>query len=613
MKSQEMASTISGTPLVRSKLLIPSPAGLLHRPRVSQTIERGLEHKLTLLSAPAGYGKTSALVDFTQHSSMPVCWYTADERDRDLGVFIEYLVGAIRERIPGFGEHTQAALSSLAGDLSHDPTAVVGELTNEILEVDTPFAVVVDNYEALDGALGIQAFVHRLLELLPPNCHLMVGSRVLPSIPVTRLVAKRQLIGVTAKDLRFDPPEIQKLLKLSGIKVPRSQAEAIAANSEGWITGILLLADLLRGESQAALLDAERASTETYGYLAREVLNRQPPDLQFFLRTSAVLREMSPRLCRQILQIEEAGGLLTEVERRNLFVTRFGRGDTATYRYHNLFREFLEGQLRQRAPSRYTDMHLRAAQWFRQDNRVEDAVYHYLAAERYSEATALMEQVTMEWFTRGRVEMLLNWAEELPEDVRSEAPRLSLYQSRVLTDRYAYERARQALAHAEAGFAAGGDTACLAKVHDQHAVLALFEGRYEDAIAEAQAALDLLGQDEVVEQAEVQRLIGRAHIGLGHLAQAIARLEDALALFRQTGSPYDVANVLQDIAHALTNLGALDEAAMRLNEALAIRRRLGAPVPLAGVLNNLGYLHYLRGEYRQALALYEEGLQAARR
>ncbi|MDY6876758.1 MAG: BTAD domain-containing putative transcriptional regulator [Chloroflexota bacterium] len=604
---------VSTFTLVRSKLLVPSPSGLLHRPQVCQVIERGIECKLTLVSAPAGYGKTSALVDFAQHSSLPVCWYTADERDCDLSMFIEYLVGAIGEHFRGFGRRTQAALASLSGDLFRDPTAIVGEVANEMLEIDTPFVVVVDNYEALGGAFGIQPFVRRLLEVLPSNCHLMLGSRILPDVPVTHLVAKRQLVGLTTRDLRFSPQEIRGLLQLSHIEISNSQAEAIAANSEGWITGVLLLSDLLRDEARAALLDAERATAETYNYLAREVLDRQPPDVQHFLRTSAVLREMSPRLCREILQMGGAGALLAEVERRNLFVTRFGKGGAATYRYHNLFRDFLHEQLRQRDPDRYAELHLRAAKRFERDNEVEDATYHYLAAENYPGATVLVERVAMEWFTRGRVETLLRWADALPEEARSKAPRLSLYQSKVLTDRYDYEGARQALAYAEVGFTARGDMARLARVHDQRAALALFEGRYEDTIAEAQAALEMLGQDEVMERAGAQRFIGRAYVGLGRLAEGVAKLQDALVLFRQVGSPYDVVNLLQDLTLAFAPHGRFDEAAACLNEALAVGRRLGSPAQLAGVFNNLGMLHYDRGEYREALALYEEGLAAVRR
>ncbi|MFQ6100193.1 MAG: BTAD domain-containing putative transcriptional regulator [Anaerolineae bacterium] len=604
---------VSKLTLVRSKLLVPSPAGLLHRPRLCQDIERGLECGLTLVSAPAGYGKTSALVDFAQRSPMPVCWYTADERERDLGVFIEYLVGAIRERFPGFGKRTRAALASRSGDLFRDPTVVVGELVNEVLEIDASFVVVVDNYEALDGAFGIRTFVHRLLEVLPFNCHLMLGSRVLPDVPITRLVAKRQLIGLTGQDLRFAPQEIRDLLQLSRIEVSEAQAEAIAANSEGWITGVLLLAGLLREETRVALLDAERATTETYDYLASEVLNRQPPDVQHFLCTSAVLREMSSRLCRDVLQIRRPRALLAEVERRNLFVTRFGKGGAATYRYHNLFRDFLHEQLRQRDPARYAELHRRAAKRFERGNEVEEAVYHYLAAGAYPDATALMERVAMEWFTRGRVETLLRWAEALPEEVRAQAPRLSLYQSKVLTDRYDYGGAQQALAHAEAGFADRGDTTSPARVHNQRATLGLFEGRYEDAITEARRALDMLGQDEMMERAEAQRLIGMAYVKLGHLTEGVAELQNALALFRQVGSPYNVVNLLQDLTLAFASQGQLNEAAACLNEALAIGRRLGSPAQLAGVLNNLGMLHYDRGEYRRALALYEEGLAAARR
>lgn len=137
--------SISGFTLIRSKLLLPSQTNLLHRPRMCDLIARGLERKLTLVSAPAGYGKTSALVDFAQHTPTRVCWYTADERDRDLSVFIAYLVGAIDEQFPGFAERLHSTLDSLSGNLFHDPTGAVGALVNEMLEIDTSFAIVMDN------------------------------------------------------------------------------------------------------------------------------------------------------------------------------------------------------------------------------------------------------------------------------------------------------------------------------------------------------------------------------------------------------------------------------------------------------------------------------------
>ncbi len=607
-----MLSDLVSNP-TRSKLLTPSSAGLLHRPKICQTIEQGLEHRLTLIAAPAGYGKTSALVDFARHSPVPVCWYTVDAKDRDLDLFIQYLVKAIGERFSNFGERTQEALTALDSNLVHNPTVVLGELVNEMIEIDTSFVVVIDNYEAVDGASGIQAFIHRLLQVLPFNCHLMLGSRRLPDVPITRLVAKRQLVGLTEKDLRFDCREVQELLHLSHIEISESQAKTIAANSGGWIMGILLLADLLHDETKAALLNTKKANAQTYSYLVREVLSRQTPDIQHFLHTSAVLREMSSQLCREVLQIKKADRMLTEITRRNLFVTRFGESGTAIYRYHDLFRNFLHEQFRRQDPTHCIALHLRAAKRFERENDIEEAVYHYLAAETYPEATALMERVAMQWFTLGRVETLLRWAEALPEENKVQAPRLSLYQSMVLIDRYDYEEARQALAYAEAGFTDREVTGHLALVHTQRAMLALLEGLYENVIAEAQTALDMLEPNNITERAEAQRLIGRAYISQSRLAESVTKLQEALALYQQAGSPYDVANLLQDIALALSPWGRLEEAIRYLKEALIIRRRLGAPVPLAGVLNNLGYLHYLCGEYQESLALYEEGLAAARR
>jgi ATP/maltotriose-dependent transcriptional regulator MalT len=563
-----------------------------------------------LVTAPAGYGKTSALVDFAQHSPVRVCWYTADERDRDLSVFIQYLADAIAEQFPGFGQRVLEKLDAPETNLFRDPTALVGEIVNEILEIDEPLALVMDNYEVLEGAYGIRAFVHPFLENLPPNCHVMLGSRVLPNVPITKLVAKRQLVGLTAQDLRFTPEEVHALLQLLRLDIPQAQAEAIATNSGGWITGVLLLADMLRKEAEVRLFGEEQATTDTYDYLAQEVLNRQDPAVQQFLISSAVLREMTVRLCRDVLAIEP---LLSEVERRNLFVTRFGRGAAATYRYHNLFRDFLHDRLRQRAPTRYRELHLGAARHFEDEWDVEEAIYHYTAAASYNPATELMERVVMERFTRGQVETLLRWVDALPEDIKPKAPRLCLYVGKVLTDRYDYTLARQALAYAEGGFTEQGDMTRLAKVHVQRATLALFESRYEAATTEAQLALDMLSEEDIVERAHAQRSIGRAYIGLGRIAEGITELQCALALFQQVSSQYDIVNLLQDLTLAFTAQGQLEEARQCMSEALTIARRLGATTPLAAVLNNMGWLYHAQGEYRHALALYEEGLGAARR
>ena len=602
----------SGQTLVRSKLMVPSPAALLHRPQVCEAIASGLNGKLTVVSAPAGYGKTSALVDFARHTSVPTCWYTVDERDRNLSAFVAYTIGAIAERFEGFGATTLEAIDSSPGGVVSDASAMAGQIANEMMEIDDPFALVLDGFEAVSSASGLREFVARLLEILPDNCHLMVGSRELPNVPITRLVAKRQLVGLTAEHLAFTSPEIRDLLRLSEIEITEHQASKLVADSQGWITGLLLLADVLRAGAKPALRDLSTVTAETYGYLAEDVLALQPPDIQHFLTTSAVLREMSDRLCQEALQIGQPGPMLAEVERRNLFITRFGPVGAAAYRYHDLFRVFLCDWLRQHNPVLFTELHNRAANWFNQANDVDEAVWHYLAADAYSDATVLMERVAREWFTRGRAETLLTWANALPRDEKLLAPWLLFYQSRVLADHNDYDGAQRALSYAEKGFVSQKNTAHIARVHNQRATIAMFEGRYEDVVSDALAALDMLGHDEVLEWAESHRLIGRAFVGLGRIDEGVDKLNSALSLFKHVGSPYDTVNVLQDLTLAKTSQARIDEAITCMHEALIIARRLGANTQMAGVLNNLGTLHASRGEYEEALGLYEEGLAAAR-
>lgn len=609
----ERVLTGSSAALIRSKLVVPSSTGLLHRPSVCRILEQGATGKLTLVSAPAGYGKTSILADFAHHSSAPVCWYTADDRDRDLSTFVSYVVGAIRERFAGFGQRIENALTLKAGGAIRDSDRLVGDLANEILDIGEQLVLVWDNFEDIEGTFGLRDFIARFIEILPANCHVMIGSRVLPDVPVTRLVAKRQLTGLTAEELRFDSQEIVELLGMSQIEVSVAEAEAIVSGSEGWITGVLLVADLAREEAGALLRAAGKASAETFDYLASDVLSRQPVRLQDFLCRSAVLREMNVWLCGDILQVRDPAVLLSEVERRNLFVTRFGDGQSSTYRYHNLFRTFLIDELRERDYGQFVDLNLRAAEGFQQTDDVDEAIYHYVSAEAFSDAVTLMERVAMESFTRGRSDTIVKWVDALPENMRALAPWISFYHSRVLTDRFDYEGARKSLKYAEEGFLTRGDSSLSSRIHNQRATLALFEGRYEDTLSEALAALDLLGEAELAERAEARRLVGRAYAGVGRLAEGVRELEAALKDFRKFGSPYDVVNLLQDLSFVLTTQASFEQAATYLSEALSIARRLGSLSQLAGILNNLANVYYCRGDYDRALPLYEEGLLAAQR
>jgi LuxR family maltose regulon positive regulatory protein len=597
--------------LIRSKLIVPHVAGLLHRPRVYEAIALGLERKLTLITAPAGYGKTSALVDFTQRCPIPVCWYTVDERDRDWHGFASYLAGSLVERFPESGGRTQEALAFKPESALRDPEVVAVELANDLVALGSPLAMVVDNYESVEGMSGIRVFIHRLLEILPSNCHLFIGSRVLPDVPVARLVVGRQLVGLKAADLCFDTGEIRDLLKLAGLGLAEEQVEVIAAASEGWITSVLLLAGLLSENRGKELLREGEAAAGAYEYLATEVLERQPPPVRRFLLESSVLREMTVPVCREALGVGNPRALLGEVERRNLFVTRYGEGGGATYRYHNLFRDFLERRLREREPDRHTALNLQAAAWFERSERVDEAVYHYLGGEAHEEAIALMERVTGECFLRGRGETLLDWANMLPDHLRVEAPRLLLYQGKVLTDRNDLSGALQALLVAESGFKIRKDASHLAKVYDQRGTLALHAGRYDEALEAAEAALKLLGPDETLERAAAERLAGNAGVGLGCVDEGLARLRRALDLAREAGNPYNVTIFLQDISHVLNTRGQFEESVQCLGEALAIARELGASILLAGVLNNLGWIKHMQGQYLEARDLYSEGLSVA--
>jgi len=603
----------SAAPTIITKMLLPSRRpSLLSRPRLVDFIHSHIDLKLVLISAGAGYGKTSLLTEFVHDTDLPVCWLSLDEGDRDLRVFLDYLLGAIRCRFPDFGRQTGELLRN-AGALP-DLRAIVGALATDIYaDIASYFVLVLDDYHLMDESLEVNQFLDLLLRHLPANCHLILSSRTLPTkLTMTRLVARQEIAGLGVSDLRFTAEEIQALMRQNyEMELPDDQAAAIAERSEGWITGILLTThDLWKGLFRN-ILRVQGDESQVFDYLASEVFALQPPARQRFLLATAVLDRMNPSLCNALLGISDAGEILTELEQNNLFTFRL-EGEGSWFRYHHLFRGFLLSRGREQDAERYLALHGQAGQLFAERGLWPEAIAQYLQGGFWEGAAAAMEQVAPQALESGQWTTLAQWVDALPPATRGRHPWLLHHRAKLHMEAGQSAQSRELFEQAKAAFERDGDRVGVASALVEEGILLQHSGQVALALDNARGALQLLGEDGTVIAGRAHRGLGSALIMQGHAVESVGELEQALAIYERLGRYYDVALVHHELGLAHDRLGNAGLAALHWEQARKYWQRVGNVAGLANTLNSLGVALYTQGQYAQALEVLEEALEKTR-
>jgi LuxR family maltose regulon positive regulatory protein len=596
-----------------TKVLLPSKQpGLLHRQRLVDFIHEYIDRKLILVSAPAGYGKTSLLVDFAHDADHPVCWYSVDETDRDPRGFLEYLIASIRQQFPDFGSRAKSALSTVIkadGQLR----ALVTALINDIYDIPDYFAVIVDDYHFVDESQEVNALMDGLLRYLPENCHLIISSRTLPHLTFSRLIARQESVGLGTAELKFTAEEIKTLLKQAyNVEIPDEEAQELARESEGWITGILLTTHTMWQGMVSSMVQARGAGGQMYDYLADSVLGEQPPEIQRFLKDSSILREMSPALCDTLLDSHHSLEMLRLIERRNLFVSRL-EGDELWYRYHHLFQKFLQEKLRMEEPERFSTLHRRAAEVLQRVGNHDEAIRHYMEAGAYIETAEVVQQVAEETLKAGRWETLIGWIDSLPDEITRSNPELPWFRARVYTEMGQLGKALTSFDLAHIGFQGRDDQVGIDRVLVNKSVALRLAGRVEEAIKDCQSVIsDLDGRHPSI-VAIAHRNLGICYGMQGDYRNSATELEKALQLFQQCGDDHYVALTRHDLSLVHWTLGNLARADLELERAVEHwRYDEEAKWRLATALNNVGVNLHCRGRYNEALKTLEEALTVAR-
>lgn len=601
-----MADTL---PNVITKLLLPSKRpSLLPRPHLVDFIHAHIERKLILISAGAGYGKTSLLIEFGHDTDLPVCWLSLDEGDRDLAAFLSYLVAAIQQRFPAFGRHMRPLLRNASSAL--DITAAVGALTTDIYQ-DIPdyFVLILDDYHFLDESEVVNRFLDELLRHLPENCHILLSSRTLPKLTMTRLVALQEIAGLGVADLRFSAQEIQELLRRNhDIQLSDEEAASLAQKCEGWITGVILSTHDLWSGMFKDVLRVQGDESQVFDYLASEVFARQPRPWQDFLLRSSVLNQMTPALCDDLLGVSNSAETLATLERQNLFTVHL-EGDR--YRYHHLFQAFLRAKERERNPEQYAALHVKAGHLFADQGNWNEAIEHYLVAEAWEEAAQAMQVTVDTVWERGQWATLARWIDTLPPALLAKRPLLAYFRGKVYGEIGAFDKAMDLLERARTGFAQQGDQIGIAKALVAEGIFLQQIGDIARTVEYSQRALSLLGGEQSDTVGRAYRALGLVHIVKGEFAAAITELQQALTLFERFDRSYDIAVVQHDLGVAYERSGNLAVAELHFKQALKHWERTSNVADMANTLNSLGVGHHYQGRYAEALATLEEALEKA--
>ncbi|MBV6397009.1 MAG: HTH-type transcriptional regulator MalT [Anaerolineales bacterium] len=421
--------------LLRTKFLVPRPrADFLPRPRLLDWLDSNSDKRLTLLSAPAGYGKTTLLADFIHASSLPFGWFTLDAQDSDPTVFLTYLIESLRsmKRAPetltrAIGQTAQSLLDSAEATVS--PQRVLTVLINELAEQTiSPWLLVLEDYHYVASPV-VHQLVDFLLENAPEGLRVIISTRVDPPLALARLRARGQLAELRSSSLRFRDDEVTKWMQADAPELSDENLNLLNEKTEGWAAALQIIRSSLNtGETQDfnALLSGLSGSQQfVFDYLAEEVFKRLPEDLQEFLLRTSILQQMDSAACNAVADVNDAQSILEELEKQNLFLSSLD-SQKRWYRYHYLFREFLLSRVQRVEAESVIGLERSAGAHYESQGELEVALNHYLNAREYESSARVVSIFAADYVERGRVEALHRYLSALPARIMKANPELSL-------------------------------------------------------------------------------------------------------------------------------------------------------------------------------------------
>jgi len=609
-------------PLLLTKLYIPPlRPKVVFRPRLIERLNEGLSasRRLTLISAPAGFGKTTLVSEWIAGCGLPVAWLSLDEGDNTPASFLAYLVAALQTIAANIGKGVLVVLQS------PQPPPIESILTvllNEITTIPNNFVIVLDDYHVIDSK-PVDHVLTFLLEHLPPQIHLVIATREDPPLPLARLRARGQLTELRAADLRFTPAEAAEFLnRVMGLNLSVEGIAALAARTEGWIAGLQLAAISMQGHQDAASFIQSFTGSHHFvlDYLIEEVLQQQPEDVQTFLLRTSILDRLCGPLCDAVLGSPYASGqeTLEYLEHANLFIIPLDN-ERRWYRYHHLFGELLRKRLGQSlVPGEIAGLHIQASEWYEQNGFPSDAIHHAFAVEDFERVAKLAE---LNWPAMNEsVQSIkwLGWLKKLPEEIIRARPVLCVKCAWAFLNAGELEAAEAKMQDAEYWLE---PTTVTGKKSDTSSnemvvmdeeefkslpvVLAIARTYHAQAIGDisgtikyAQRVLDLSPEGDSQFPGVASSLLGLAQYASGNLDAAYRAFSNGLASM----DPYAAISGNFVLAAIKLAQGQLSTAVSLYEKAIRLVLERGEPMPLGteDLYSGISELHRERGDLETA-------------
>jgi LuxR family maltose regulon positive regulatory protein len=570
--------------LVHTKLRAPSIRGeRVSREALLQRLAGRPEHRLTLLAAPAGWGKTTVLAAWQrQETAGRHAWFSVDRYDNDPVRFWTYVVEAIRTAEPGFGTATLALLRAPGTRLL---VHVLPAFVSELDALEREVVLVIDDYHLIDTRVIHEAVAY-LVDHAPATFRLALATRADPPLPLARLRARGELLELRADELRFTAPEAAELLNVVlGLGLEPADVTRLHERTEGWAAGLYLAALSVRGRADPEEFIAAFAGDDRHivDYLGSEVLRGQPDDVRTFLLRTSVLERLCGPLCDAVTATSGGAAMLQGIEAANLFLVPL---DTTRqwYRYHHLFGRLLLHELEQTEPELVPTLHRRAAAWFRADGSIPDAIQHAIAGGEHAEAVELVAAHWNAFFNQGRLATVSGWLDALPDGAVEGDPRLCVARAWLALDLGRMDEVEGWIDAAERRIPADAraETAVLRAVHRFKI------GDVGRAQRAAREALDLAPPEAAFPRTAAHCVLGNALYWSGQLERAAEVLEEAVALARSAGNDLAASYALGYLSLIRSERRELDAADDLASTALRLSDEPGFAEHFVTMMAHLG-------------------------
>lgn len=571
--------------LIETKFSAPRlRRGLVSRRSTLERLERDGDVRLTLISAPAGFGKTTLLAEWlskARNDDRRVAWLSLDQYDREPASFLTYLVAALREVMPDVGK---AAIELLATAPTRTELALTSVL-NELASIPNEVWLVLDDFHLVDGQ-EIGAAIDFLIEHLPPKVHVVISTRADPTFPLSRWRARGELLEVRAADLRFTRDEAAAYFAGAFLELTPEDVAALTDRTEGWIAALQLAALSLRGRDDVREFVSRFTGNDRYvvDYLIEEVLARQPGAVRDFLLRTSILSRLSGPLCDALLSQDKSAEMLAGLERANLFIVALD-DQREWYRYHHLFADVLGARLLIEQPDEAPRLHDRASRWYEQQGSLHDAIGHALAGSQLDRAARLMELATPSIRRMRQDGILLNWLQQLPDDIVRRSPVLGVFfgYSRMIAGDLDEAERRFDDVERMLGSVAPGEVAPWADSEElrtlpatiavYRASLAQARGDVEGTAEHARHALRLAGPNDHQARGGGAGFLGLAAWASGDVIGALKAFSDAVASLHSGGNVIDELTSTVVLADLWVAVGRPGRARQLYDDALRVAER----------------------------------------